>query len=80
MDPVALITGGARRSGAEIARQLHDHCFNVILHYRRSEAEANAFGVAFLLFEDGQAVVGKTLAHANAIVFYGEAELTFAGG
>ena len=34
--PVALITGGGRRIGAEIARQLHSHDFNIILHYRHS--------------------------------------------
>lgn len=38
--PVALITGGGRRIGAETARQLHAHGFNVILHYRRSVDEA----------------------------------------
>jgi pteridine reductase len=39
---VALITGAARRIGAEIARTLHDHGWNVVLHYRASAAEAEA--------------------------------------
>lgn len=38
--PVALITGGGRRIGAEIAQQLHSNGFNVIIHYLRSETEA----------------------------------------
>src|SRR5690242_20642530 len=38
---VALITGAARRMGAQIAKQLHEQC-NVIIHYHRSEQEAFA--------------------------------------
>ena len=37
---VALITGSARRIGAAIAQRLHDEGFNVVLHYRQSESEA----------------------------------------
>jgi len=36
----ALITGGARRVGAAIARRLHGAGANVLLHYRDSEADA----------------------------------------
>lgn len=39
---VALITGSARRIGAQIARKLHEAGFNVILHYRHSKVEADA--------------------------------------
>lgn len=39
-NPVALVTGGGRRIGAEIARQLHQHGFNVVIHFLRSESEA----------------------------------------
>lgn len=39
-NPVALITGGARRIGAEIARQLHAKGFNLLVHYHNSEAQA----------------------------------------
>ncbi|HUG76069.1 MAG TPA: pteridine reductase [Burkholderiales bacterium] len=35
-----LVTGGARRVGAAIARRLHAAGANVVLHYRDSEAEA----------------------------------------
>jgi pteridine reductase len=36
----ALVTGGARRVGAAIARRLHAAGANVVLHYRGSEADA----------------------------------------
>jgi pteridine reductase len=39
-NPVALITGSSRRIGAETARQLHANNFNVVLHYRHSQKEA----------------------------------------
>jgi len=38
----ALITGGAARIGAEIAKTLHDNLFNVIIHYNKSEEGAKA--------------------------------------
>jgi pteridine reductase len=37
-----LITGAAKRVGAQIARSLHQAGANVLLHYRGSEAEAHA--------------------------------------
>lgn len=39
---VALITGSARRIGAEIARVLHQAGMNVVLHFHTSRAEAEA--------------------------------------
>src|SRR5580704_1927288 len=36
---VALITGAARRIGAEIARILHQNGANVVLHYRHSKGD-----------------------------------------
>ena len=38
--PVVLITGAARRVGAEIARTLHAAGANLVLHYRASAQEA----------------------------------------
>ena len=38
----ALVTGGARRLGAAIARQLHSAGMRVAIHYRGSEADARA--------------------------------------
>ena len=37
---VALVTGGARRVGAAIARRLHAAGASVVIHYRDSEADA----------------------------------------
>ena len=39
-NPVALITGGAKRIGAAIANKLHAENFNVIIHYGTSAQEA----------------------------------------
>ena len=39
---VALVTGGARRVGAAIARRLHAAGASVLIHFRDSEADANA--------------------------------------
>src|SRR5882757_5191590 len=39
---VVLITGGARRVGAEIVRVLHEAGANVMIHYRSSAGAANA--------------------------------------
>ena len=47
---VALITGSARRIGAEIARELHQAGLNIIIHYHRSEIEARS------LFETMEAI------------------------
>jgi pteridine reductase len=37
---VALVTGGARRIGAAIGRELHAAGMNVVIHHHRSSAEA----------------------------------------
>jgi pteridine reductase len=39
---VVLVTGGAKRIGAAIARRLHREGANLMLHYRGSEREAKA--------------------------------------
>lgn len=37
---VALVTGAAKRIGAEITRQLHKENFNLVIHYHQSEKAA----------------------------------------
>jgi pteridine reductase len=44
---VVLITGAARRVGAEIARTLFQRGVNVALHYHSSEAEVSALAKSF---------------------------------
>jgi pteridine reductase len=41
-DKVVLVTGGARRIGAEIVRQLHRAGMRVVIHYRSSDSDARA--------------------------------------
>jgi len=41
-EPVALVTGGARRIGAAIVRALHAAGMKVVIHYRASTTEAHA--------------------------------------
>jgi len=41
--PVVLITGAAKRVGAQIARALHAAGYNLALHYRHSRVEMDAF-------------------------------------
>src|SRR5690242_21549287 len=55
--PVALVTGGARRVGACIARTLHAAGYDLALHYRHSSAQAAA-----LLEELERERAGSTLA------------------
>ena len=55
--PVALITGAAKRVGAQIARALHAAGYDLALHYRHSRAEMEA-----LCAELESACAGSTLA------------------
>jgi len=41
-DKVALVTGGAQRIGAVIARRLHDAGMKLVIHYRSSDDAARA--------------------------------------
>jgi pteridine reductase len=42
-----LITGGAKRVGAAIAREMHGAGANLAIHYRKSSAAATALGAEF---------------------------------
>ncbi len=54
-EPWVLITGGAKRVGAEIARQFHQAGFNVAIHYLHSKGEAQALVDSFNLIRCGSA-------------------------
>ncbi len=41
-NPTILVTGSAKRIGAEIVRQTHAHGYNVIIHYYHSHTQAIA--------------------------------------
>lgn len=57
----AIVTGGARRIGAQIVRTLAADGWHVVIHYRRSEAEALA-----LARETGGSAVQAELGEADA--------------
>ncbi|WP_108126485.1 pteridine reductase [Saccharospirillum mangrovi] len=40
--PVVLVTGGARRLGAQMARTFHQAGFRVLVHYRSSKTDADS--------------------------------------
>jgi pteridine reductase len=56
---VVLITGAARRVGAETARILHSAGASVAIHYRSAEAEAQAMVAAFEAERPGSALALK---------------------
>jgi len=58
-DHAVLITGGARRVGAEIARTLHAAGANILLHYRSSAAAAAALVEEFNRARAGSAAAAS---------------------
>jgi pteridine reductase len=56
-DRVLLITGGARRVGAQIARTLHGAGANVLLHYRTSAADAKRLAAELNTRRPGSAAI-----------------------
>ena len=56
-DQVVLVTGGARRVGAEIARTLHAAGANIVIHYRSSAAAAIALADQFNLARPRSATI-----------------------
>lgn len=55
--PVVLVTGAARRVGAEIARTLHAAGAQLMLHYRYSAAEVEALAAALNAARPGSAAI-----------------------
>jgi hypothetical protein len=64
--PVALVTGGARRLGREIALELAAHGWDLALHYGRSQAEAQQTLQALRALGAQAAVFGADLADEAA--------------
>jgi pteridine reductase len=56
-DKVVLITGGARRVGAVVARALHSSGARVLIHYRSSESAARALAEELNALRRGSAAV-----------------------
>ena len=54
-DPVALVTGGARRIGAVIARRLHARGCRLIIHYLGSAGDAESLAAEFNASRPGSA-------------------------
>ncbi len=54
---VALVTGAARRIGAEIAKTLHDHGFNIVLHCHQSQAAAKKLSQQFNAKRPGSSII-----------------------
>lgn len=54
--PVALLTGAARRIGAQVARTLHREGYNVIIHYGTSVEHAEVLVAALNSERQGSAV------------------------
>jgi len=55
--PVVLITGSAHRLGAHTSRHLHQRGWNLVIHYRSREADANALGDELNRIREDSAVV-----------------------
>ncbi|MDX1336219.1 MAG: pteridine reductase [Gammaproteobacteria bacterium] len=65
---VLLITGAARRIGAEIVRTLHAEGMNIALHYRNSREEAEALQQELeAIRPDSVSLVQADLLHTNEL-------------
>ncbi len=56
-EKVALVTGGARRIGAGIVRELHAHGWRILLHYRSSAQDAQALADELNALRPGSVVL-----------------------
>jgi pteridine reductase len=55
--PVAFVTGAAKRVGATIARHLHAHGFDLVLHHRASPAEVEALAASLESVRAGSTLI-----------------------
>ena len=58
---VALVTGGARRIGAQLCRTLHQAGYNIALHYLNSEDDAMALATELNNQNDGSVACFQAL-------------------
>jgi NAD(P)-dependent dehydrogenase (short-subunit alcohol dehydrogenase family) len=65
--PTALVTGGAKRIGAAIVRDLASHGFQVAIHCNRSVAEGNALAEELRAAGAAAAVVRADLADGESL-------------
>ena len=66
--PVALVTGAARRIGAEIVRTLHQNSYRVVIHCHQSHALANQLATELnTIRADSALVVQADLSLANTL-------------
>lgn len=56
MEPVVLVTGGAKRVGAAIVKRLHRDGWRVAIHYRASASEADALAASLNALRAGSAM------------------------
>ena len=65
MNKVALITGGARRIGAETANYLHSKGINIVITYSKSSVAANALKKELNLKRKGSCHIYKAKFNSN---------------
>jgi len=59
MEPVVLVTGGAKRVGAAIVKRLHREGWRVAIHYRASAVEADALAASLNTLRAGSAMTAQ---------------------
>ena len=57
--PIALITGAARRVGADLCRTLQKNNYTVVIHYNQSETAALALADVNTHIDHNRVVTGK---------------------
>lgn len=71
-NPVAFITGAAKRIGAAIAQRLHQNGYDIVLHYRHSNLEAQTLAASFEQTRSGSCLLISAelnqIAHYHAIM------------
>jgi pteridine reductase len=65
---VALVTGGAKRIGADVVRRLHREGFDCAVHYHSSDVDARALQIELNAHRSGSILLLQTdLADSNAL-------------